>query len=83
MLNVLNLLRVITLIIKYRELGIGIVPYSPLGRGFFGGKAVVESLPSNSDLLVDILVMHSVIFHFFGRLNNSSHLLKKLISVVA
>ncbi|XP_021811090.1 probable aldo-keto reductase 1 isoform X2 [Prunus avium] len=23
-----------------RELGIGIVPYSPLGRGFFGGKAV-------------------------------------------
>lgn len=31
-----------------RELGIGIVPYSPLGRGFFGGKAVVESLPSNS-----------------------------------
>ncbi|XP_004302045.1 PREDICTED: probable aldo-keto reductase 1-like [Fragaria vesca subsp. vesca] len=34
-----------------RELGIGIVPYSPLGRGFFGGKAVVESLPSNSALL--------------------------------
>ncbi|XP_009364505.2 probable aldo-keto reductase 1 isoform X1 [Pyrus x bretschneideri] len=31
-----------------RELGIGIVPYSPLGRGFFGGKAVVESLPANS-----------------------------------
>ncbi|XP_047338511.1 perakine reductase-like [Impatiens glandulifera] len=34
-----------------RELGIGIVPYSPTGRGFFGGKAVVESLPSNSFLL--------------------------------
>lgn len=33
-----------------RELGIGIVPYSPLGRGFFGGKAVVESLPSDSHL---------------------------------
>eukprot|EP00262_Sarcandra_glabra_P000887 TRINITY_DN10933_c0_g2_i1.p1 TRINITY_DN10933_c0_g2~~TRINITY_DN10933_c0_g2_i1.p1 ORF type:complete len:362 (+),score=50.15 TRINITY_DN10933_c0_g2_i1:51-1136(+) len=33
-----------------RELGIGIVPYSPLGRGFFGGKAVVESLPPNSFL---------------------------------
>jgi len=33
-----------------RELGIGIVPYSPLGRGFFGGKAVVESLPENSIL---------------------------------
>nr|ACU24567.1 unknown [Glycine max] len=33
-----------------RELGIGIVPYSPLGRGFFGGKAVVESIPANSFL---------------------------------
>ncbi|KAF3456931.1 hypothetical protein FNV43_RR01585 [Rhamnella rubrinervis] len=31
-----------------RELGIGIVAYSPLGRGFFGGKAVLESLPSES-----------------------------------
>ncbi|XP_044500622.1 probable aldo-keto reductase 1 isoform X1 [Mangifera indica] len=29
------------------ELGIGIVPYSPLGRGFFGGKKVVESVPAN------------------------------------
>ncbi|RVW55777.1 Perakine reductase [Vitis vinifera] len=35
------------------ELGIGIVAYSPLGRGFFGGKAVVESLPTQS-----ILTMH-------------------------
>ncbi|KAK9069950.1 hypothetical protein SSX86_010348 [Deinandra increscens subsp. villosa] len=33
-----------------RELGIGIVPYCPLGRGFFGGKAVKESLPENSIL---------------------------------
>ncbi|XP_062084494.1 perakine reductase-like [Humulus lupulus] len=33
-----------------RELGIGIVPYSPLGRGFFGGKAIVESLPPNTFL---------------------------------
>ncbi|XP_038716377.1 perakine reductase-like isoform X2 [Tripterygium wilfordii] len=33
-----------------RELGIGIVPYSPLGRGIFGGKAVVESLPANTYL---------------------------------
>ncbi|KAK9215206.1 hypothetical protein WN944_007210 [Citrus x changshan-huyou] len=33
-----------------RELGIGIVPYSPLGRGFFGGKAVVESVPPDSFL---------------------------------
>lgn len=31
-----------------RELGIGIVPYSPLGRGFFAGRAVTESLSENS-----------------------------------
>lgn len=36
-----------------RELGIGIVAYSPLGRGFFAGKAVVESLPNKS-----LLAMH-------------------------
>ncbi|GAB4851032.1 hypothetical protein Ancab_030330 [Ancistrocladus abbreviatus] len=33
-----------------RELGIGIVAYSPLGRGFFGGKSVVENLPAESIL---------------------------------
>uniref|UniRef100_A0A2N9EEB0 NADP-dependent oxidoreductase domain-containing protein n=1 Tax=Fagus sylvatica TaxID=28930 RepID=A0A2N9EEB0_FAGSY len=33
-----------------RELGIGIVPYSPLGRGFFAGKGVVENLAANSVL---------------------------------
>ncbi|KAG0465754.1 hypothetical protein HPP92_019918 [Vanilla planifolia] len=33
-----------------RELGIGIVPYSPLGRGFFGGKAIAENIPVNSFL---------------------------------
>ncbi|XP_038715067.1 perakine reductase-like [Tripterygium wilfordii] len=33
-----------------RELGIEIVPYSPLGRGIFGGKAVVVSLPANTYL---------------------------------
>ncbi|XP_027365868.1 perakine reductase-like [Abrus precatorius] len=33
-----------------RELGIGIVAYSPLGRGFFAGKAVKETLPSESIL---------------------------------
>ncbi|XP_056168087.1 probable aldo-keto reductase 1 [Syzygium oleosum] len=33
-----------------RELGIGIVPYSPLGRGFFGGKGVTETVPANSSL---------------------------------
>ncbi|KAM7472693.1 hypothetical protein LguiA_010876 [Lonicera macranthoides] len=35
-----------------RELGIGIVPYSPIGRGFFAGKATKESLPANSALAV-------------------------------
>ncbi|XP_022138498.1 probable aldo-keto reductase 1 [Momordica charantia] len=34
-----------------RELGIGIVAYSPLGRGFLAGKAVVESLPTDSSLV--------------------------------
>ncbi|KAL8162228.1 hypothetical protein V2J09_013717 [Rumex salicifolius] len=33
-----------------RELGVGIVAYSPLGRGFFGGKTGVETLPSESVL---------------------------------
>ncbi|KAL3812561.1 hypothetical protein ACJIZ3_013829 [Penstemon smallii] len=33
-----------------RTLGIGIVAYSPLGHGFFAGKAIVESLPTGSFL---------------------------------
>ncbi|XP_022856356.1 perakine reductase-like [Olea europaea var. sylvestris] len=33
-----------------RELGIGIVPYSPIGRGFFAGKAIVEKVHPNSAL---------------------------------
>ncbi|XP_061946792.1 probable aldo-keto reductase 1 isoform X1 [Populus nigra] len=33
-----------------RELGIAVVPYSPIGRGFFGGRAVLESLPSDTVL---------------------------------
>ncbi|KAK7285121.1 hypothetical protein RJT34_19881 [Clitoria ternatea] len=33
-----------------RELGIGIVPYSPLGRGFFGRKGVLESVSVDSSL---------------------------------
>jgi len=41
--------------IGFRELGIGIVPYSPLGRGFFGGKGVVENVPANSSLVYSIL----------------------------
>ncbi|XP_052191513.1 perakine reductase-like [Diospyros lotus] len=35
-----------------RELGIGIVAYSPVGRGFFGGKGIVESLPKDSLLAI-------------------------------
>lgn len=31
-----------------RDLGIGIVAYSPVGRGMFGGKKVLESLPKDS-----------------------------------
>jgi aryl-alcohol dehydrogenase-like predicted oxidoreductase len=34
-----------------RELGIGIVPYSPIGRGFFAGRAAVQSIPSESWLV--------------------------------
>nr|KJB44961.1 hypothetical protein B456_007G282100 [Gossypium raimondii] len=34
-----------------RELGIGIVPYSPLGRGFFGGRTVAETVPGISFLM--------------------------------
>ncbi|WVZ69661.1 hypothetical protein U9M48_018416 [Paspalum notatum var. saurae] len=33
-----------------RELGIGIVPYSPIGRGFFGGRAVTEQVSAESNL---------------------------------
>ncbi|GBG75918.1 hypothetical protein CBR_g21160 [Chara braunii] len=36
-----------------RELGIGIVAYSPLGRGFFSGKAITEELES-----IDFRHMH-------------------------
>lgn len=36
---------------NFRELGIGIVSYSPLGRGFLGGKAVTENLATNSFLV--------------------------------
>ncbi|CAI0432640.1 unnamed protein product [Linum tenue] len=34
-----------------RKLGIAIVAYSPIGRGFFGGKGITESLPSETVLL--------------------------------
>ncbi|CAO2191059.1 unnamed protein product, partial [Urochloa humidicola] len=34
-----------------RELGIGIVPYSPIGRGFFGGRGVTEQVSAESNLV--------------------------------
>ncbi|XP_042416523.1 perakine reductase-like [Zingiber officinale] len=33
-----------------RELSIGIVPYSPIGRGFFAGRGVTENLPSDTNM---------------------------------
>nr|GMD27178.1 perakine reductase-like [Ipomoea batatas] len=40
---------------KIKELGIGVVSYSPVGRGLFGGKAVVDSLPASSFLVQNLL----------------------------
>lgn len=37
--------------INGRELGIGIVPYCPVGRGLFAGKKVVENIPQESYLV--------------------------------
>lgn len=48
-----------------RELGIGIVPYSPVGRGFFAGKGVTEILPESSFLvkeLTETLAFHNYEF---------------------
>ncbi|KAG6668775.1 hypothetical protein CIPAW_01G195000 [Carya illinoinensis] len=55
-----------------RKLGIGIVAYSPLGRGFFGGKAVLERLPTESVLA--ILLWPHVFYGnlFFNCLNTYS-----------
>eukprot|EP00897_Mesotaenium_endlicherianum_P001013 jgi/Mesen1/10912/ME000095S10251 len=36
-----------TIVPTCRELGIGIVPYSPLGRGFFSGKLDTEAIPDS------------------------------------
>ncbi|XP_047159456.1 probable aldo-keto reductase 1 [Vigna umbellata] len=38
-----------------RELIIGIVSYSPLGRGFFGGKGILENVSAVSNLVYVIL----------------------------
>ena len=51
-----------------RELGIGIVPYSPIGRGFFGGRGVTEQVAAESNLVLiqftsnTILGLHQLIF---------------------
>jgi hypothetical protein len=37
--------------VDLRELGIGIVPYSPIGRGFFGGRGVTEQVSAQSSLV--------------------------------
>ncbi|CAL5400725.1 unnamed protein product [Camellia sinensis] len=42
-----------------RELGIAIVPYAPTAYRFFGGKAVVEAVPTNSFLNLE----HNKIFY--------------------
>ncbi|CAL5339733.1 unnamed protein product [Camellia sinensis] len=42
-----------------RELGIVIVPYSPTAHRFFGGKAIVEAVPTNSFLNLE----HNKIFY--------------------
>lgn len=53
----------------YRELGIGVVPYSPLGRGFFGGKAARENLPANSFLVWnEIHTLHVFVLSLIGDL---------------
>ncbi|KAK6929902.1 NADP-dependent oxidoreductase domain [Dillenia turbinata] len=57
-----------------RELGIGIVAYSPLGQGFFAGKAVVENLPTGSWLSMlprfsgDNLEKNKVFYHRLANL---------------
>ncbi|WJX20883.1 hypothetical protein P8452_10372 [Trifolium repens] len=58
-----------------RELGIGIVAYSPLGRGFFAGKSVVEALPSQS-----LLAMHP---RFTGENLEKNKLFYERINVLA
>lgn len=40
--------------VDFRELGIGIVPYSPLGHGFFGGRGVKEQVSAESNLVSSI-----------------------------
>ncbi|KAE8717629.1 putative aldo-keto reductase 2 [Hibiscus syriacus] len=45
-----------------RELGIGIVAYSPLGRGFFGGKAALESFKFHPRFTGDNLEKNRLVY---------------------
>lgn len=49
---------------SHRELEIGIVAYSPLGRGFFGGKGVEETMPNGSQLVMGQTTTNSQSFFF-------------------
>jgi aryl-alcohol dehydrogenase-like predicted oxidoreductase len=40
-----------------RELGIGIVPYSPLGRGFFAGCTVEGNKEGDMRVVCDLPIM--------------------------
>ena len=41
-------------VFAFRKLGIGIVPYSPLARGFFAGRAAKENISSESLLVKEV-----------------------------
>ncbi|KAL2345804.1 hypothetical protein Fmac_007089 [Flemingia macrophylla] len=63
-----------------RELGIGIVPYSPLGRGFFGGRGVVENAPAICSRLkghprfqAENLAKNKTIYHRIESLAKKQH----------
>jgi aryl-alcohol dehydrogenase-like predicted oxidoreductase len=47
-----------------RELGIGIVPYSPLGRGFFAGFKVAEATDGDSRKVSLWFLTPSICFWF-------------------
>lgn len=47
-----------------RELGIGMVCYGPLGRGFFVGRGITETIPENSFLVCTSISLCSVFLEF-------------------
>ncbi|XP_058085792.1 probable aldo-keto reductase 1 isoform X2 [Magnolia sinica] len=59
-----------------RELGIGIVAYSPLGRGFFGGKAVVESIPADTFLWMLVFCVEYTSKVHWGKFREEQDLLQ-------